>query len=66
MRVITTIAGIVLIVLCVLFTAACLKEIAQKDVRTFNKWVWAIICIVSIPFGSMLYFFFGRNNGRAV
>lgn len=37
MRVLTTIAVIVLIVMCVLFTAACLKEIAQKDVRTFNK-----------------------------
>jgi hypothetical protein len=39
----------------------CLKDLAQADrVRFLPKWVWAVVCLIQIPLGGILYLLIGR------
>ena len=43
------------------FDAFCLVDIARAaEVRYLRKWTWAIICLVQIPLGGILYLSIGR------
>jgi hypothetical protein len=54
-----------LIVLSVGFVVFCLVDIARHDVKYIPKWVWALICVASIPVGGIVYLLVGRDSGSA-
>lgn len=45
------------------FVAYCWVDLVRAEaVRYLPKWVWAIVCLVSIPIGGILYLVFGRDR----
>ena len=54
-----------LIVVALAFVGFCLYDISRHDVRYLPKWVWAIICCVSIPVGGIVYLLIGREPSGA-
>ncbi len=61
---------LVLIMAGVLFVGwdgFCLYDLARaKEARFLPKWVWAIITLISFPFGGILYMLIGRDWDRDV
>ena len=54
-----------LILLAVGFVAWVLMDIIRADsVQHLPKWAWAIISVISIPLGGILYLLLGRDRGR--
>lgn len=54
-----------LILLAVGFVVWVLVDIIRADsVQHLPKWVWAIISVISIPLGGILYLLLGRDRGR--
>ncbi|MCP2329339.1 hypothetical protein HDA40_007846 [Hamadaea flava] len=50
-----------LILLGLAFVAYCLYDLSRTDVRYLPKWAWAVICVISIPVGGIVYLLVGRN-----
>ena len=51
-----------LVVIGVAFVAYCLVDIARApSVRHLPKWLWAVICVLSIPLGGIVYLLLGRE-----
>jgi hypothetical protein len=49
------------IVLAVAFEVFCLVDLGRAaEVRYLPKWAWAIICVISIPLGGLIYLVLGR------
>lgn len=57
----TALALLPLAVLAVAFVVYCLADIARSDVRYLPKWAWALVCLVSIPLGGLVYLLLGRQ-----
>lgn len=57
----TALALLPLVVLAVAFVVYCLIDIARSDVRYLPKWAWALVCLVSIPLGGLVYLLLGRQ-----
>ena len=55
-------AVVPLVVLWVAYVGYCLFDISRSEVKHLPKWVWAIICVVSVPFGGIIYLFAGRES----
>ncbi|MGI5246595.1 PLDc N-terminal domain-containing protein [Dactylosporangium sp. CA-139066] len=55
-------AIIPLAVIALGFVAYCLYDLSRSPVRYLPKWVWAIICLVSIPLGGVVYLLVGRDH----
>jgi hypothetical protein len=57
-------------VLVVAWDGFCLRDLIRTDqaaVRYLNKGTWAIICLLSCPWGGLLYVFAGRGGfGRVM
>jgi hypothetical protein len=55
---------VVLVVgLAVAWEAFCLRDLARADrVRYLPKWGWALVCLVSIPWGGIIYLIVGRTG----
>ena len=52
---------ILLVVVLVGFVVYCWVDLARaKQVRYLPKWLWAIVCLISIPLGGILYLVFGK------
>jgi hypothetical protein len=51
-----------LVVLAAAFVAYCLYDLARSPVRYLPKWVWALVCLVSVPVGGILYLTIGRDH----
>jgi hypothetical protein len=49
------------ILLVVAFVAYCLWDLSRSTVRYLPKWVWALICLASIPVGGIVYLLVGRE-----
>jgi Phospholipase_D-nuclease N-terminal len=50
-----------ILVVAVGFEVFCLVDVARaEEVRYLPKWAWAVICVVSIPFGGAAYLILGR------
>lgn len=54
-----------IIVALVAFVAYCWVDIARTEVRHMPKWAWAVVCLISIPFGGIVYFLVGRDRQGA-
>ncbi len=50
-----------LLVVAAGFEVFCLVDLARAEaVRYLPRWAWAIICLVSVPFGGIVYLLVGR------
>ncbi len=52
-----------LIILTVAFVAYCLYDITRHEVEHLPKWAWAVICVLSVPLGGIIYLLIGRRAG---
>jgi hypothetical protein len=56
---------LVLIMAVLVFVAwdgFCLWDLARaREVRVLDKWLWAIIVLISFPVGGILYLVFGHE-----
>jgi len=56
-------ALIPLVVVAVGFVVFCLVDLARAgEVRYLPKWAWAVICVVSVPLGGIVYLALGRSR----
>jgi hypothetical protein len=54
-----------IVILAVLFDAYCLTDLFRaKSVRHLPKAAWAIIILISAPWGGLIYLFLGRNRSQ--
>lgn len=45
------------------FVIFCWVDIVRAEkVKHLPKWVWAIICVISVPLGGILYLVFGKSR----
>lgn len=44
------------------FVIYCLYDITQGQVNHLPKWVWALICLFSVPVGAIVYLLIGRDS----
>ncbi|MGC4189909.1 MAG: PLDc N-terminal domain-containing protein [Thermomicrobiales bacterium] len=52
-----------LFILLAAFAIYCWWDIwHQESVNYLPKWAWAILCVVSIPLGGIVYFLIGRKG----
>lgn len=52
-----------LILLVCLYLGACFYSIFKSvHVKYLPRWAWALVCIISIPLGGILYFIVGRDT----
>jgi len=49
------------LVLLAAFLAYCFIDLAKSEVQYLPKWVWAIICVISVPLGGVVYLTMGRK-----
>jgi hypothetical protein len=50
------------IAVVVVFEVCCLADIARaKEVRRLDRETWALICLVTLPLGGILYLALGRT-----
>lgn len=50
------------VVLALAFVGYCLFDLSRSEVRYLPKWAWAVVCIVSIPLGGIIYLLVGRQR----
>lgn len=57
-------AALVPLLLVVLaFVIFCLVDLARSDrVRYLPRWAWAVICLISMPWGGIAYLIFGKQR----
>jgi len=51
-----------LLILALAFVIYCWVDIARNDVKHLPKWAWAIIAVISIPIGGVVYLVIGRES----
>jgi hypothetical protein len=49
-------------VLLLAFVVYCWVDIARHEVRYLPKWAWAIIAVMSVPVGGVVYLIVGRES----
>ena len=50
------------ILLSLAFVGYCLYDLSRNDVRHLPKWAWAIVCVISVPAGGIVYLILGRRH----
>ena len=43
------------------FVGYCLYDLTRSEVRHLPKWAWALVCLVSVPVGGIVYLTIGRE-----
>ncbi len=51
-----------LVVAAVAFVGYCLFDLSRSTVRYLPKWAWALVCVVTIPLGGIVYLLVGREH----
>jgi hypothetical protein len=52
-----------LVLVAVGFVVFCLVDLARAgEVRYLPKWAWAVICVVSVPLGGIVYLALGPSR----
>lgn len=52
------------LILAVLLIGWSLIDIARKPVQHLPKWAWALIVLLAIPLGAIIYLIIGRTRGQ--
>jgi len=61
MNIVAVLAPAILIALA--FVAYCLRDLSNtSEVRWMPKWGWAILCVISIPVGGLIYLTLAKPN----
>jgi hypothetical protein len=48
---------------CVAFEVFCLIDVWRAtEVRYLPRWAWTVICLISIPFGGVIYLALARTR----
>ncbi len=56
-------AAIALILVLATFEGYCLVDCARATrVRYFSQWTWALIMLITIPVGGILYLAYGKDR----
>jgi hypothetical protein len=56
-----TVALIPVFIIGLAFVIFCLVDLFRRSsVNYLPRWLWAIICVVSVPLGGIIYLVFGR------
>jgi hypothetical protein len=56
---------LVLALLVIAWDGFCLYDLARaRQVRYLPKWAWAILCLITFPWGGLAYVTFGRGLAR--
>jgi hypothetical protein len=54
-------APIALLLVAAVFEGYCLVDCARsREVRYFSQWTWALIMLVTLPVGGILYLVYGK------
>jgi hypothetical protein len=52
-----------IVVVAVGFAIFCLVDLARADqARYLPRWAWAVICVISIPLGGIVYLTVGKQR----
>jgi Phospholipase_D-nuclease N-terminal len=52
-----------LLVAILAFVIFCLADVIRsQNVRYLPRWAWAVICLVSMPWGGIAYLIFGKER----
>jgi hypothetical protein len=58
-------ALIIVVAVVVTFEVCCLVDVARaKEVRRLDRQTWALICLVTLPLGGVLYLSLGKKGLR--
>jgi Phospholipase_D-nuclease N-terminal len=45
------------------FVIFCLVDVIRsQNVRYLPRWAWAVICLISMPWGGIVYLIFGKER----
>ena len=56
-------AVVPIVVIAVAFVVFCLVDLVRADqVRYLPRWAWAIVTLVSVPLGGIVYLILGRRR----
>jgi hypothetical protein len=50
-----------ILVLVAVFLIYCLVDLSRSEVLHLPKWAWAIVCVISVPLGGIIYLTLGRK-----
>lgn len=51
-----------LILLALVFVGYCWYDLSRHQVRYLPRWAWALICVLSVPAGGIVYLLVGREH----
>ena len=52
-----------LVLVALAFAVFCIVDVYRAEsVRYLPRWLWAVLCIVSIPLGGIIYLVVGRER----
>lgn len=55
------------VVLLLGFLVYCLVDVFRAPaVRFLPRWAWAVVCLISVPTGGLVYLFVGRDPNHVV
>jgi len=56
-------AVIPLLLAIIAFVIFCLADVIRSEkVRYLPRWAWAVICLISMPWGGIAYLIFGKER----
>jgi Phospholipase_D-nuclease N-terminal len=56
-----TTALLPVLIIALAFAIFCVVDLFRRPgVKYLPRWLWAIICVISIPLGGIIYLIFGR------
>ena len=55
-------AWLPVILLALVIAGYGLFDLNRSEVRYLPKWAWALLCLFSVPFGTILYLTVGRDG----
>jgi hypothetical protein len=54
------------LVVALAFAGYCLVDLSRAErTRFLPKWAWAVICVISVPTGGLVYLLIGRSDAHA-
>ena len=51
-----------IVILYIVYLTFFFLDIKNHKVKYFSKFIWFIVCLISVPLGGIVYFFIGRKE----